>query len=207
MGIQQLLAPAQFNAAFEMRWDVTDPVTQTFVPADTDVSGVPPRYSFDGVVQITINEQGLPVNRRECSGNDCDCNFWLGDPVLVARDPNPTSDPLDAPIRLKFSSPVRAVGAWIGVCPKDPFDTLFYTQPVFGVMWVLLAADLTNWHQVVSAQGQSGHACQPGTPLTAPFVGVRATGADRIVEVRFDALLLGNRTYEKFALSELTIKS
>lgn len=205
MAIEQVFAPAGFQAAIEKPWDQTDPLTLGFVAPNAFVSGVAWSYSLDGTVQIVVNEQGPRVRRRDCSDVDFDCNFWFGDAILVASDAKPSSDPLEAPIRLRFSAPVRGVGAWIGASPLDPFDAPFFDQPLFGAMWVALAADPGTW-QLVSAAGWTGHVCAPGTPLAAPFVGARSTGADRIVEVRFDASLLGNRRYDKIALSELTVE-
>ena len=205
MGIVQLQSPAHFTAAMEKRWDEVDPVTQTFVPPNAFVSRVAWNYLLDDTVQLVLNETGPRVRRRDCSGADLDCNFWQGDAILVATDPSPSSDALEAPIRLKFSHGVRAIGAWVGVCPKDPFDTPFFDQPLFAAMWIALESDPLTWH-LVNANGWTGHVCPAGTPLTAPFVGVRATGGDRIAEVRFDASLLGNRRFDKIALSELTVE-
>ena len=206
MAIMQLPSPAHFTAGIEKRWDEVDPITQTFVAPNAFVSGVPWRYGLDDTVQITVNETGPRVKRRDCSDADFDCNFWLGDAVLVAADPSPDNDPLQAPIRLKFSAGVSAVGAWVGVCARDPFDTSFFDQPLFAAMWIALASDPENWQLVVNADGWTGRVCARATPLTAPFVGARVTGSDRIVEVRFDASLLGNRRYDKLALSELTVE-
>ena len=136
---------------------------------------------------------------------DFDCNFWLGDAILVAADPTPESDLLQAPIRLQFDPGVRAVGAWLGAGSPDPFDSDFFDQPLFGAMWLSLASDPAVWY-LVSADGWSGHVCAVGTPLRAPFVGARVTAGDRIVEARFDLSLLGNRRYDKIALSELTVE-
>ena len=205
MAIVQLPSPALFAAGIEKRWDEVDPFTQAFVAPNAFVSGVPWRYQLDDTVQITVNETGPRVRRRDCSDTDFDCNFWLGDAILVAADPSPDSDVLLAPIRLKFSTGVRAVGAWVGVCPRDPFDAPFFDQPLFAAMWIALESDPLTWH-LVNANGWTGHVCPAGTPLTAPFVGVRATGGDRIAEVRFDASLLGNRRFDKIALSELTVE-
>ena len=206
MAIVQLPSPALFAAGIEKRWDEVDPFTQAFVAPNAFVSGVPWRYQLDDTVQITVNETGPRVRRRDCSDTDFDCNFWQGDAILVAADPSPDSDVLQAPIRLKFSAGVRAVGAWVGVCPRDPFDAPFFDQPLFAAMWVALASDPQDWQMVVNADGRTGHVCACATPLSAPFVGARATGGDRIVEVRFDASLLGNRRYDKLALSELTVE-
>ncbi|MFT4194333.1 hypothetical protein [Ottowia sp.] len=206
MGIRQLETPAAFRRPAEKRWDETDPVTGGFVAANAFVTGVNWSYSLDGQGTLLVNEDGAPpVRRRDCSDTDFDCNFWLGDAILVADDPTPDSDLLQAPIRLKFSPGVRAVGAWLGACSSDPFDQDFFDQPMFGAMWVALASDPAAWH-LVRADGWSGHVCGVGTPLTAPFVGARATAGDRIIEARFDLSLLGNRGYDKIALSELTVE-
>lgn len=206
MAIVQLQSPSLFMAGIEKRWDEVDPLTQTFVAPNAFVSGVPWRYLLDDTVQITVNESGPRVRRRDCSDTDFDCNFWLGDAILVAADPSPSSDVLQAPIRLKFSHGVRAVGAWVGVCPRDPFDAPFFDQPLFAAMWVALESAPLDWQLVVNADGRTGHVCACASPLTAPFVGARATGGDRILEVRFDASLLGNRRYDKLALSEITVE-
>ena len=205
MGIQLLHSPADFRSAVEKRWDEVDPLTRTFVAAAAPVSRVGWRYALDKAVQIMVNDEGPSVSRRDCSDMDFDCNFWLGDPVLVARDPSPSADPLDAPIRLRFSRGVRAVGAWLGACPRDPFDEPFFDQPLFGAMWFSLESDPMTWH-LATANGWTGRSCPVGTALTAPFVGARATGADRIAEVRFDVSLLGNRRYDKIAVSELLVE-
>lgn len=205
MGIVQLQSPAQFGPAVQKHWHEVDPTTRTFVPPNAFVSGVTWTYLLDDTVQIVINEVGPRVRRRDCSAVDFDCNFWQGDAILVASDPSPSSDALQAPIRLKFSHGLRAVGAWVGVAPKDPFDTLFFDQPLFATMWVAFAADPLVLH-LVSDSGWTGHVGPVGTPLSAPFVGARGTGGDRIVEVRFDASLLGNRRFDKIALSELTVE-
>lgn len=205
MGIVQLQAPAHFNAAVEKHWDEEDTATHSFVPPNAIVSRVAWTYLLDATVQIAVNDTGPTVRRRVCSGTDFDCNFWLGDAILVASDPSPSSDALLAPIRLKFSHGVRAVGAWVGVSAKDPFDTRFFDQPLMAALWVALEADPLNWH-FMNANGWTGHVVPVGTALTAPFVAARATGSDRIVEVRFDASLLGNRRFGKIALSDLSVE-
>ena len=206
MGVKQLNSPGAFSRAIEKRWDETDPVTRTFVEAGDLVGDGSGGYSLDGVGTLVVNEGGVPsVSRLECSGSDFNCNFWLGDSILVASDPTPEQNVLQAPIRLKFSAGVRAVGAWIGACPRDPFDEAFFDQPLYGAMWVALVTEPTTWY-LVNAAGRTGQVCAVGSPLTAPFVGARATGGDRIAEVRFDAALLSNQRYGQFALSELTVE-
>ncbi len=205
MAVLQLHAPSDFIDPVEKRWDEVDPVTRAFVAANAFVSGVPWRYLLRDTVEVRVNLSGPRVRRKDCSDVDVDCNFWLGDPVLVARDRNASADLLDAPIRLTFSSGVRAVGAWLGACPKDPFDSQFFDQPLTGAMWVALERAPDEWH-LVRADGWTGHVCAVGEPLTAPFVGARALAGDRIVEVRFDVALLGNRLYDHIAVSELTVE-
>ena len=115
-------------------------------------------------------------------------------------------DVVEAPIRLRCDPGVRAVGAWLGASARDPFDTsLIDGQPLFGALWLALAADPAQWH-LVTADGWTGDVCRVGTALTAPFVAARATGADRIVEARFDVSRLGTRRYDKLAVSELTLE-
>ncbi len=205
MAIEQLTSPASIHAAIEKRWDEVDPQTRTFVAPNAIVSGMPWNYLLDDDVHIFVNEQGPRVRRRDCSDTDFDCNFWVGDAILVATDPSPSSDAVEATIRLRFSAGLRAVGGWIGVSPKSPFDENFFDQPLVAVMWVALASSPQDFQPLI-ASGQTGHVVPVGTPLKAPFIGARATGSDRIVEVRFDASLFGNRRYDKLALSELTVE-
>jgi hypothetical protein len=205
MAIVQLLSPADFNNAVAKHWDEVDPITRGFVAPDTIVSRRTWNYRLDSNVQIFVNETGPVVRRRDCSNTDFDCNFWLGDSMLAAADPSPSSDVLEAPIRLRFSPAVRAVGAWIGVSPKNPFDAPFFAQPLFATLWVMLQADPTQWH-LVTANGWTGHASPVGTPLTAPFVGARASGGGLVSKLRFNASLLGNRRFDKIALSELSVE-
>lgn len=206
MGILQLHAPGDFRAAVEKRWDCADPDGLTVVGDGDIVSRAPGLYRVDAVVSVAVNDSGPTVRRRTCAADGFQCNFWDGDTMLVARDANPAADVVEAPIRLRFDPGVRAVGAWLGASARDPFDTsLIDGQPLFGALWLALAADPAQWH-LVTADGWTGDVCRVGTALTAPFVAARATGADRIVEARFDVSLLGNRRYDKLAVSELTLE-
>lgn len=206
MAILQLHAPGDFQAAIEKRWDVSDPAGLVLVREDLIVSKAPGFYRLDPAVTVSVNDDGPTVRRRTCSTDSFQCNFWEGDAILVARDVNPAADPVEAPIRLRFDPGVRAVGAWLGACARDPFDTsLIDGQPLFGALWVALAADPTAWH-LVTADGWTGDVCAVGTALSAPFVAARATAGDRIVEARFDVALIGNRRYDKIAVSELTVE-
>lgn len=200
----QLFEPAEFGNLQEKLWSERDPVNKTFVPADRTVSAVPGFYELSGGVSVTVNEAGPVVKRRQCAAVDFDCNFWDGDPILVARDPSPMSDASEAPIRLRFSKGVRSVGAWVAVSPDDPTDGDFLDQPLFGYMWVRLASERGSWRNFIVGQGTTGVSLGRNAILTAPFVGARALGNDRIVEVRFDAGLMGNRTYSRLAISELS---
>ncbi len=206
MALVQLREPSDFGAALEKRWDETDPVSGDFIAANTPVSGVPGLYALDGRVRVVVNEGGLPVVlRRDCAVGDFNCNFWSGDAILVAPDLSPRLDFADAPIRLRFSSGVKAVGGWLSANGPDPFDAGFNGQLLQGAMWVALAASPTIWH-LVRAEGVTGTVLQSGVPVTAPFLGLRATDADRIIEVRFDVALAGGARCDKVALSELTVE-
>lgn len=200
----QLFEPAEFGALLEKRWSEREPVNQTFVPADRTVSAAPGFYELDDGVSLTINEAGPVVKRRQCAATDFDCNFWDGDAILVARDPSPASEASEAPIRLRFSKGVRAVGAWVAVSPTDPTDDDFLDQPLFGYMWVRLAGERGDWKHFVMGQGVTGLSLGRNATMTAPFVGARALGGERIVEVRFDAGLMGNRPFSRLAISELS---
>ncbi len=207
MGLVQLNAPGDFHAAIEKRWDLRDPDGLEPVDVDVIVSRTPADfYRIAPTVTVSVNADGATVRRRSCSSDDFQCNFSEGDAILVARDVNPVADPIDAPIRLRFDPGVRAVGAWLGACTRDPFDTsLVDGQPLFGALWVALKSDPDTW-RLVTAEGWTGDVCRVGTALTAPFVAARATAGDRIVEARFDVALLGNRRYDKIAVSELTVE-
>ncbi len=207
MGIVQLHAPGDFRAAVEKRWDMCDPDGLALVDDDVIVSKAPAGfYRISPTVQVSVNDTGPTVRRRTCAADSFQCNFWDGDAILVARDANPVADPVEAPIRLRFDPGVRAVGAWLGACARDPFDTsLIDGQPLFGALWVALAADPAVW-RVFTADGWTGDVCRVGSALAAPFVAARATAGDRIVEARFDVSLIGNRRYDKIAVSELTVE-
>ena len=207
MALVQLLGPTDFGAALEKRWDETDPASGDFVAANAPVSGVPGPYALDDRIRIDVNEGGPPVVlRRDCAVGDFNCNFWNGDAILVAPDLNPRLDFMDAPIRLRFSTGVRAVGGWLSANGPDPFDVGFNGQLLQGAMWVALAASPAIWH-LVRADGVTGTVLSSGVPVTAPFLGLRATGADRIIEVRFDVALVGGGRCDKMALSELTVEA
>lgn len=200
----QLFEPAEFGALQEKHWSESDPANATIVPVNRTVSAVPGFYQLDGGISLTVNEDGPVVKRRQCAATDFDCNFWDGDAILVARDSSPDSDATEAPIRLRFSKGIRAVGAWVAVSPSDATDDTFLDQPLFGYMWVRLASDAGAWRRFVTGQGVTGLSLSHNATMTAPFVGARALGNERIVEVRFDAGLMGNRTYSRLAISELS---
>lgn len=201
MALIQLFDPGNLS---EKHWHEDNPVDRFFVPADTIVSRkAPDFYKLDAQVEVLINDEGPVVRRRDCSKSDFDCNFWRGDAILVSRDPSPSADTLQAPIRLLFSHGLRALGAWLAVSPVNPNDTSFMGSLLTGYLWVRLASQPMLFEPVISNNGITGRSLQPGTPVTAPFVGVRADPGDPIVEARFDAGLMGNRRFDRIALSEL----
>lgn len=205
MALVQLMAPADFRGGLEKFWFEEGP-GGNIVASGVPVSGASAQYTLDGTIRIEVNADGLPVvDRRDCALGDFNCNFWDGDAILVAPDMNPRLDFLDAPIRLRFSAGVRAVGGWLSACGPDPFDTGFNGQLLLGAMWVRLAASPAIWH-LVRAEGLTGTVLASGAPVTAPFVGLRATGAERIVEARFDVALAGGARCDKMALSELAVE-
>lgn len=202
MALQQVFQPAAFTAV--KTWDVRDGISNIPVAPSTAVGGLAaPYYLLDGGVGIRINDAGPVVRRRVCSDVDIRCNFWDGDAVLVVRDPTPAVDATEAPLRLRLSKGLRALGAWLGITPLDAFDASFFGQPMWGHVWVALESDPTT-PQLFTADGATGTVLAPGSAMSAPFVGARATGADRIIEVRFDASLMGNRRYRELVLSELS---
>ncbi len=142
MGIVQLLSPASIHAAIEKRWDEVDPQTRTFVAPNAIVSGMPWNYLLDDDVHILVNEQPAQGCRRDCSDTDFDCNFWLGDAILVATDPSPSSDAVEATIRLEFSAR-RARGRRLDRCqPRRSVSTKpFFDQPLLAAMWIALESD------------------------------------------------------------------
>jgi len=203
MALRQISDPSQFGSA--KTWDLRDVVSGTLVPPGFGVGALPePFYALDGGIGLFINDDGPVVNCRTCSDIDCRCGFWDGDAVLVAVDPAPSADATEAPLRVRFAQGIRALGAWIGVTPADALDASFFdAQPMWGHVWVELASDPGSLH-LFTAAGTTGSVLQHGMPLSAPFVGVRTTGGDRIVEARFDASLMGNRQFRELVLSELS---
>ena len=206
MGVEKLNAPADFQAAIEKPWDERDPISRILVNAGDPVHRMPWRYALDEQIELHVNDVGPPVTMEICtSTGGFECNFWEGDRMLVARDLSRAADSSRAPIAMRFSHAVTAVGAWLGAFSANASDESFFNQRLYGAMWVALESDETRLH-LVDAIGSTGFAARRGTLLTAPFVGARATAGDRIVEVRFDVALLGNRRYEKIAVSELTVE-
>lgn len=205
MSLIQLNSPADFTNAIQKHWSDRDAAGQIFVPANRIVSAVPDFYDIDGGTSITVNEDGPVVRRRQCADSDFDCNFWDGDAILVARDPKPSQEASESPIRLLFSNGLRAVGAWLAVSPSAADDDTFLGQPLLGFMWVRLASDPGAWQPFLIAHGETGNSLNPGDAITAPFLAARAVGNDRILEVRVDAGLMGNRVYSSLAVSELTL--
>lgn len=202
----QLFEPSEFRTPLRKRWDERDPITGTSVSTERIVSGVEDFYSLDGTVSLTVNESGPVVRSRRCGSTDFECNFRADDAILVARDPSPATEASEAPIRLRFSQGIRAAGAWVAVSPRNETDPDFIGQPLFGCMWLGLESDRGTWRHFVLSQGITGQSVAHGAPVSAPFVGARAEAGDRILEVRFDASLMGNRRFLCLALSGLMVE-
>ncbi|MBI5012651.1 MAG: hypothetical protein HZC06_07945 [Methylocystis sp.] len=155
-----------------------------------------PIYAVNGGV-LMINANGRAAKRRSCDNGDIRLNLRDGEAIIVANDPSASALPDDTPFTLTFANPVRGVGAFVAVYgPNLPAGL-----PLHAVMWVLPVGG--NWTSF-SGHGFTGDApLMNGEKDSAPFVGAKASGAERIAEVRFDATLMGNRKFKFLALSSL----
>ncbi|MEO5695676.1 MAG: hypothetical protein ABIQ60_00920 [Burkholderiaceae bacterium] len=120
------------------------------------------------------------------------CNVQAGTSLLLA-DNNTTG----APISLRFhGAGVRAVGAFV-VAPHVAFGTDFAPH-----LWALGDAGGPSLH-VPGPQGLTGDIWTQLGDQVAPFVGVRATGGERITVVQFDAVHPGAFDFALFGISTL----
>ena len=144
-------------------------------PADVTPNGY---ASTDGLLSVSV----LPVAAGQsivvstCSPLGIRCNMEGGTGLLVADNAT------NAPIVLRFAGAgIRAAAAFMLAAPLPdgtPFAPLLWATPAGGVA-------------VVAIRGQQGVTGDIWTNLgdsVAPFVGVRATGSDRIGEIAFDVV-------------------
>lgn len=117
-------------------------------------------------------------------------------PAVVRGLGTPTTG---APLHISFSgNGVQAVGAFIVFRrPQVPFNSVFTPQ-----MWV----EINNSGNFEFHRGPSGITddiwTRPGNSV-APFVGVAATGGDRITAVKFDASHPTNLSFDPLGIGDL----
>jgi hypothetical protein len=134
---------------------------------------------------VTIDVDGPMVALSVCAPNRVRGQFRLGDPVLLG---DIRSSP--KPIRILFTQPVRAVGAFVGAEGNA-------RQAYRASLNVPDAASGLDCSVRVNAVLQQ-------TPGSAPFLGLRCDGGDLISEVWFKASSAdGNGGVPRVAISQL----
>lgn len=132
------------------------------------------------VVTLTVLPAGpqQAISVSTCGPQPAErCNVLAGTPLLIAL--NDTTGP---PITLSFGGAgVRAVGAFV-VAPRMAFGADFAPH-----LWALGDSGAPFLH-VPGPQGLTGDIWTRLGDQVAPFVGVQATGGERIKVVQFDAV-------------------
>jgi hypothetical protein len=128
--------------------------------------------------QTTVQVSGAGVELRFC-GPGLEAALLENDGVLVAAcSPGPPSAG-SAPIRLRFSKPVQALGCFVaGLSLGQPAGT-----PYTARLWVRQSRS-GSFNSAISVAGVTGVRGRFPAVRTAPFLGAR--GDRGIVEARFD---------------------
>lgn len=161
------------------------------------------RRDFPYVLQqttITVATNGLDRALRVC-GSGFECNVYPGDGLLVALRSAAPSGAAEAPLWLRFSTPVRAIGCHVAGSSAAPADAAFNAM-----LWARLAGDAA-FQPPVSASGKTGMPVLPPALRGSPFLGVRALGGRLIEEVRFDLVPVAPDVVGQIALNTLLVLS
>jgi hypothetical protein len=202
-GLRRLTSPADFAADWWIDWaENPDPALGT-VLARTGLIGEmrrqrkhPLKRDFDAAglcyvvpqTTVTVNPTGPAVQIRYCSMTDCNCDLVDGDGLLFAPvESEGLPDPAQAPVRLAFSEPVRALGTRIAGLGLNAVGARFRA-----LLWVR-RKDSLHWEASLETQDKPSTAGAEGKvgavvfagEATAPFLGVEVTGGPGICEARF----------------------
>ena len=145
--------------------------------------------------QTTVQVSGTGVELRFC-GPGLDVCVLENDGLLVAAcSPGPPSAG-SAPIRLRFSQPVQALGCFVaGGSSTQPAGT-----PYTARLWVRQSRS-GSFNAAISGNGVTGARGRFPAARTAPFLGAR--GDRGIVEARFDIAPATPGAVDQIALCSL----
>ncbi|MCK0197257.1 hypothetical protein MWN34_10065 [Ancylobacter sp. 6x-1] len=193
--VTQILDETGFSAgAQSLDWGTDAMTGQSIV--GMPVSGLPDIYEANGR-PVVVNDQGVQAFARDTTSMNV--NLPDRSSMLVAIVPPADLLPDAAPIKLKFYTPLREVGAYVTAAGDS--DAL-WKRRLHAILWVRFTGS-PNWVASVSANGPMGPVLPHGTPSNAAFVGVRAQGTDTIDAVTFDGTLMGRRPFPYLVLSNL----
>lgn len=184
MSVQQLGAAA-FNGARTIDWfgphDQPGNAVNLAANAHADPAGV-----RAVTVEPADNTQSVIVSI--CSPLGLRSNVQQGTGLLLAT--NLTA----APLRLRWSTGVQAVGAFM--VAQAAFDT-----PFTATMWLWLSV-ARAWESV-SVQGVTGDIWHKAGDSVAPFVAAQAPAGDTITAVYFDAVHPSNQLFSPLGIGRL----
>jgi len=183
-------------------WNI-NPETGQLRPPRTVFNAGNSRLDFGDGFVVRLDTSGRQITLHEASRNDVDLNFWTGDALLVAVNPDDVPDPSHAVIRIHLPPGVRGVGAFVsGYTQGIPTRTV--QTPFIAQLWLRLGgAPQGEFSLPMVKSGINGSVLSTRSPPTAPFVGARALGQAEIAEACFDVSLLGNRRFTHAAISDL----
>ena len=193
--------PRAFDSAARVNW--FPPAGNLGQAADTSANAYPVNGGVSSITIVTIDATQIFTVNTCGPGPAVRCNLNQPFGLLFAAYPaavqglgTPTTG---APLYISFSgNGVQAVGAFIVFRrPQVPFNSVFTPQ-----MWV----EVNNSGNFEFHRGVSGVTgdiwTQPGNSV-APFVGVMATGGDRITAVKFDASHPTNLSFDPLGIGDL----
>jgi hypothetical protein len=146
-----------------------------------------------GAPRVTVVRLPRQAVNVSCCGElpATPCNLQIDMPLLLADNLS------SAPIRLRLSAGVRAIGAFViapGLDPGVPYVPLLWARHGVG--------DVTP---VVGRQGVTGGLLMSSDDPAAPFVGATATDGDLITEVYFDASHASTAKFRRLGIGFLYV--
>ena len=159
------------------------------------VSGLTDVYVAAGGA-VVVNDNGMSAFAQDTTV--LNVNLRAGETMLAADDPPAATMPDATPIKLSFSAPVKEIGAYVTVLG----DATLWRRQLHAFLWLRLQSG-PAWHPTLPAIGTIGPTLPRNAQPTAAFVGARVEGGDAITGAKFDAKLLGKRTFSQLIISKL----
>ena len=193
-GITQISDEQGFGAGVkQLDWGIDADTGQPII--GVPVSGLTDVYVAAGGA-VVVNDNGMSAFAQDTTV--LNVNFLDGATMLAADDPPANLMPDATPIKLSFATPLKEVGAYVTVLG----DATLWKRQLHAFLWIRLQSG-PAWLPTVPAVGAIGPTLPKGSQPTAAFVGARVDPGDAITGVKFDAKLIGKRTFRQLVISKL----